>query len=71
MVSPGAKGCLPNANATVIDHTFGNFENLEVVVHSADASSAATKANDFTDLAPCSMLMTETIVTRCINGGLD
>ena len=33
MVSPGARGCLPNANATVVDHTFGNFENLEVVVH--------------------------------------
>jgi hypothetical protein len=32
-VSTGASSCLPNASATVTDHTFGNFENLEVVVH--------------------------------------
>jgi hypothetical protein len=32
-VSEGASRCLPKASATVTDHTFGNFENLEVVVH--------------------------------------
>jgi len=32
-VSEGARTCLPKASATVTDHTFGNFENLEVVVH--------------------------------------
>ena len=32
-VSEGASRCLPKAFATVTDHTFGNFENLEVVVH--------------------------------------
>ncbi|MGH6794228.1 MAG: hypothetical protein ACREDD_03425 [Methylocella sp.] len=31
-VSAGASTCLPNAHATVIDHTFGKFENLEVYV---------------------------------------
>ena len=33
--SPGAKaaGCLLKAGGTVTDHTFGAFENLEVVVH--------------------------------------
>src|SRR6516165_5637279 len=31
-VSPGAATCLPNARGVVIDHTFGNVENLEVVV---------------------------------------
>ncbi|MGH6836803.1 MAG: hypothetical protein ACREC9_14975 [Methylocella sp.] len=31
-VSAGAKTCLPNATGTVTDHTFGEFENLEVVV---------------------------------------
>jgi hypothetical protein len=31
-VSPGAIACLPGAHATVIDHTFGDTENLEVVV---------------------------------------
>jgi hypothetical protein len=31
-VSPGASSCLPNARGTVIDHTFGEFENLEVFV---------------------------------------
>jgi hypothetical protein len=31
-VSSGASSCLPNATATVTDHTFGIFENLEVVV---------------------------------------
>jgi hypothetical protein len=30
--SPGAKSCLPNAVALVVDHSFGEFENLEVVV---------------------------------------
>jgi hypothetical protein len=33
-VSPGAKACLPKAHGTVTDHTFGEFENLEVVVYS-------------------------------------
>jgi hypothetical protein len=32
-VSAGASTCLPKASAVVIDHTFGDFENLEVVVH--------------------------------------
>jgi hypothetical protein len=33
-VSEGASRCISKeASATVIDHTFGNFENLEVVVH--------------------------------------
>ncbi|MGI8568265.1 MAG: hypothetical protein ACR2KT_03910 [Methylocella sp.] len=31
-VSIGASTCLPNANATVTDHAFGDFENIEVVV---------------------------------------
>ena len=31
-VSTGAKACLPNASGTVIDHSFGDAENLEVVV---------------------------------------
>jgi hypothetical protein len=31
-VSPGAKDCLPYAGGTVIDHTFGNVENLQVIV---------------------------------------
>jgi hypothetical protein len=32
-VSAGAKKCLPKVFGTVIDHTFGEFENLEVVVY--------------------------------------
>ena len=31
-VSPGARKCLPEARGRVIDHTFGNVENLEVIV---------------------------------------
>jgi hypothetical protein len=31
-VSPGASSCLPNAAGTVYDHSFGEFENLEVIV---------------------------------------
>src|ERR1700730_6482482 len=31
-VSPGAKACLKDAEGVVIDHTFGNVENLEVIV---------------------------------------
>jgi hypothetical protein len=31
-VSPGASTCLPNASGHVIDHTFGNVENLELEV---------------------------------------
>jgi hypothetical protein len=32
-VSPGARACLKDAEGVVIDHTFGNVENLQVVVH--------------------------------------
>jgi hypothetical protein len=32
-VSSGAATCLPYATGSVIDHSFGEFENLEVVVH--------------------------------------
>ena len=32
VVSPGAKNCLPNAQGAVIDHTFGNVENLTVFI---------------------------------------
>jgi hypothetical protein len=32
-VSPGAKNCLRDAEGVVIDHTFGNVENLQVIVH--------------------------------------
>ena len=31
-VSAGAKTCLPKAAATVIDHSFGDTENLEVFI---------------------------------------
>lgn len=31
-VSKGASTCLPNAAAFVVDHSFGEFENLEVIV---------------------------------------
>lgn len=31
-VSAGASTCLPNASGTVIDHSFGSFENMEVVI---------------------------------------
>ena len=31
-VSPGARTCLPEARGRVIDHTFGNVENLQVIV---------------------------------------
>src|SRR5215469_14367916 len=31
-VSNAARACLPQANGTVIDHSFGDAENLEVVV---------------------------------------
>jgi hypothetical protein len=31
-VSPGASTCLPKVSSSVIDHSFGEFENLEVVV---------------------------------------
>ena len=31
-VSPGASTCLPNAAGTVTDHSFGEFENLEISV---------------------------------------
>ena len=32
-VSSGASTCLPRAFAVVTDHTFGDFENIEVVAH--------------------------------------
>ena len=32
VVSPGAKNCLPNGQGAVIDHTFGNVENLTVFI---------------------------------------
>lgn len=32
-VSTGASACLPKASGTVVDHSFGDTENLEVVVH--------------------------------------
>ncbi len=38
-VSAGAKTCLPNAKGTVTDHTFGEFENLEVVVTGLPANT--------------------------------
>ncbi len=38
-VSAGAKTCLPNATATVTDHSFGDFENLEVVVNDLPPST--------------------------------
>jgi hypothetical protein len=38
-VSSGASSCLPNATATVTDHTFGSFENLEVVVKNLPANT--------------------------------
>ena len=31
-VSPGAKNCLKDAEGVVIAHTFGNVENLQVIV---------------------------------------
>jgi hypothetical protein len=31
-VSGGASTCLPSASGSVIDHSFGEFENLEVIV---------------------------------------
>jgi hypothetical protein len=39
VVSSGASSCLPNATATVIDHAFGPFENLEVVVSNLPPST--------------------------------
>src|SRR6516164_6034450 len=38
-VSTGAKACLPNASGTVVDHSFGDTENLEVVVHDLPPST--------------------------------
>jgi hypothetical protein len=32
-VSAGAKACLPTAHGKVTDHTFGNVENMEVVIY--------------------------------------
>jgi hypothetical protein len=38
-VSTGAAACLPHAVGTVIDHSFGQFENLEVVVTGLPANT--------------------------------
>jgi hypothetical protein len=38
-VSTGAAVCLPHAHGTVTDHTFGPFENLEVVVAGLPANT--------------------------------
>jgi hypothetical protein len=38
-ISTGASKCLPNAHAKVTDHTFGEFENLEVVVEGLPANT--------------------------------
>jgi hypothetical protein len=38
-VSAAAETCLPNASATVIVHTFGDFENLEIVVSGLPATT--------------------------------
>ena len=38
-VSPGAASCLPNAKGVVIDHTFGNVENLNVTVSGLPANT--------------------------------
>jgi hypothetical protein len=38
-VSAGAKTCLPNASANVIVHSFGDFENLEIVVSGLPANT--------------------------------
>ena len=32
VVSPGARDCLPFAQGVAIDHTFGNVENLTVII---------------------------------------
>ncbi|PNE11068.1 MAG: hypothetical protein CR217_10815 [Beijerinckiaceae bacterium] len=38
-VSAGAKTCLPNASANVIVHSFGDFENLEIVISGLPANT--------------------------------
>ncbi|MGH6836420.1 MAG: hypothetical protein ACREC9_12945 [Methylocella sp.] len=38
-VSNGASTCLPKVHGTVVDHTFGEFENLEVVVTGLPANT--------------------------------
>src|SRR6516225_4245255 len=38
-VSPGAATCLPHAGGVVIDHTFGNVENLQVTVSGLPANT--------------------------------
>ena len=39
VVSPGAKNCLPDAKGAVIDNTFGNVENLTVIVSGLPANT--------------------------------
>jgi hypothetical protein len=38
-VSPGASACLKHAEGVVIDHTFGNVENLEVIVRNLQSNT--------------------------------
>ena len=38
-VSPGAKNCLKDAEGVVIDHTFGNVENLTVIISGLPANT--------------------------------
>jgi hypothetical protein len=38
-VSPGASSCLPNANGIVLVHSFGDFENMEVLIQGLPAST--------------------------------
>ena len=39
VVSPGAKNCLPDAQGAVIDHTFGNVENMSVIISGLPANT--------------------------------
>jgi hypothetical protein len=50
-VSAGAKTCLPKAYAQVTDHTFGDTENLEVVVHNLAPNTNFDFHNSGSELA--------------------
>jgi hypothetical protein len=39
VVSPGAKNCLPDATGAVIDNTFGNVENMTVIISGLPANT--------------------------------
>ena len=39
VVSPGAKNCLPDAKGAVIDNTFGNVENMTVIISGLPANT--------------------------------